>query len=180
MRIISGKYKGKRLLAPKNLPVRPTTDMAKEGLFNILSNRYDIPQLTILDLFTGTGNISFEFASRGAKAITAIDAHWRCVKFVKATALELAMSITTVKSDAETFLKRCSNSYDIIFADPPYDFGKEALVPLIDLVLENRILRPSGQLIIEHPTQVYLNDHDHFHESRKYGSSVFSFFGNSM
>lgn len=122
MRIISGTLKGKRILAPNNLPVRPTTDFAKEALFNILNNQWYFDEITVLDLFSGIGSITFEFASRGAKAITAVDQHLGCVKFVEQTAKTLTLDgvITTIKADAITFAdKEAVKSYDLIFADPP-------------------------------------------------------------
>ena len=106
MRIISGKYKGKRLIAPKNLHVRPTTDMAKEALFNILNFQIDFENTVLLDLFSGTGNISYEFLSRGTTNITAVDQHFGCVKFINKTAKELDAEITTVKSDVFKYLKK--------------------------------------------------------------------------
>ena len=121
MRIISGKYKGRRLNAPKKLPIRPTTDMAKESLFNILNNLYYFDEISVLDLFAGSGNISYEFASRGVEAITAVDAHFNCVKFISNTAEQLDMPIHTVKSDVYAFLKSNASRYTVIFADPPYE-----------------------------------------------------------
>ncbi len=111
MRIVSGSHKGRRITAPNKLPVRPTTDFAKEALFNILSNRLDFDELEVLDIFAGTGNISYEFASRGVPQITCVDAHAGCVKFIHKTAEELSFPITTVKSDVYKYLdvwKKCS------------------------------------------------------------------------
>lgn len=176
MRIISGIHKGKRLIAPRNLPVRPTTDFAKEGLFNILRNRYDLGSVSVLDLFAGTGNISFEFASRGADRVTAVDRHSGCIKYIFKTAGELDMTITTVKLDVIKFLQRQSATYDIIFADPPYDINKEVLAKIADLVVEKSLLNEEGVLIMEHPKHIDLSELNSFSESRKYGGSVFSFF----
>src|SRR5690606_13437507 len=121
MRIISGKHKGKRLTAPAKLPVRPTTDYAKEALFNILNNQYYFDQISVLDLFAGTGNISFEFASRGAKQITAVDAHYGCIRYISKIKEELEYPISPVKSDVFSYLEKSLITADIIFADPPYD-----------------------------------------------------------
>ncbi len=106
MRIISGQYKGKRLIAPKNLPVRPTTDMAKESLFNILNNRYYFQNISVLDLFSGTGNISYEFASRGTEHIISVDQNFHCIQFIKKTIAQLQFEkeITPFKSDVFKFL----------------------------------------------------------------------------
>ena len=176
MRIISGKYKGKRLTAPKKLPVRPTTDMAKEGLFNILNNRYYLDELKVLDLFSGTGNISFEFASRGAEEITAVDSYAGCVQFISKTAKELDFSITSIKSDVFKFLERTPEKFNLIFADPPYDFDTAQFLSIANLVFQNELLLEDGLLVIEHSDQTDLSVHSHFTESRKYGGSIFSFF----
>ncbi|MCH4823304.1 RsmD family RNA methyltransferase [Gramella lutea] len=176
MRIISGTHKGKRITAPAKLPVRPTTDVAKEALFNILNNYYHISSLSVLDLFSGTGNISYEFAARGAENITAVDANYDCVKFIKKTAAELDFPINTVKSDVFKYLERSPVKADIIFADPPYNLEKEEFAKIVELVFENKFLLEDGQLILEHSKHTDLSDLTHFRESRKYGSSVFSFF----
>ena len=122
MRIISGKYKGKRLIAPKKLPVRPTTDMAKEGLFNILRNQYNFSSISVIDLFAGTGNISYEFISRGTRTITTVDSHYACLGYIITVAKELDTPIETIKSDVYSYLEKVKRKADIIFADPPYDF----------------------------------------------------------
>lgn len=178
MRIISGKYKGKRLIAPKKLPVRPTTDMAKEGLFNILNHRFHFEETQVLDLFSGTGNISYEFASRGAVSITAVDGHVGCIQFIYKTATELEFPINVKKADVFKFLERDKAKYDIIFADPPYDFKEDLFLKLPDLVFKNRLLKEGGVLIVEHSPQTSLDEHPHFRDKRKYGSSIFSFFEN--
>ncbi|MBW1296604.1 RsmD family RNA methyltransferase [Aquimarina litoralis] len=176
MRIISGKHKGKRLQAPKKLPVRPTTDMAKEGLFNILNHHYTFSKITLLDLFAGTGNISYEFASRGTESITAVDAHYGCVGYIKSVAKELDFSIDTIKSDVYSYLEKVKRKSDIVFADPPYDFTKEQFARIALLVFENKLLNEEGVLIIEHSKYTSLEDVPMFRNSRKYGGSVFSFF----
>jgi 16S rRNA (guanine(966)-N(2))-methyltransferase RsmD len=176
MRIISGKYKGKRLTAPKKLPVRPTTDMAKEALFNILNNTYYFEDVAVLDLFSGTGNISFEFASRGSTNITAVDAHAGCIQFISRTARELGFDISTIKSDVFKFLERTKSNNDIIFADPPYNFDLAQFCKIPELVFSNDLLLEDGLLIIEHAEYTDLSALPYFSEKRKYGSSVFSFF----
>ncbi len=176
MRIISGTYKGKRLTAPKNLPVRPTTDFAKEGLFNILSTRIDFEELSVLDLFSGTGNISFEFASRGVPNINAVDAHFGCIKYIDSVAEELAFPITAIKEDALKHLQRATGNYDIIFADPPYNFTVTELESLVTAVFQNKLLSEDGMFIIEHSKHNDISTVNNFSEMRKYGGSVFSFF----
>ena len=175
MRIIGGTYKGKQLIAPKNLPVRPTTDFAKEGLFNILNNKVDFDELNVLDLFCGTGNITLEFASRGAKQIVAIDKHSPCLYFVKDTAKALKLnSVYTERADVFKYLEKTHSSYDLIFADPPYELEN---IPMIhELVYKNNILNPEGILIIEHSSKTDLSDKEHYLETRKYGNVHFSFF----
>lgn len=180
MRIISGQYKGKRLIAPKNLPVRPTTDMAKESLFNILNNRYYFQNIRILDLFSGTGNISYEFASRGATDITSVDKSVQCIKFIKKTISELSFEtqINIIKSDVFNFLKNHSLSYDIIFADPPYDFSEDQLFMISDIIFQKKILSKDGALIIEHSPYRQFTNHYNFVETKKYGGICLSFFSN--
>lgn len=176
MRIISGKYKGKRLTAPKKLPVRPTTDMAKEALFNILNNRYYFEDVAVLDLFSGTGNISFEFASRGSVNITSVDAHSGCVQYISKTSKELNFDISTMKSDVFKFLEHTKSKYDVIFADPPYSFEITQFFKIPELIFQNKLLLEDGLLIVEHAEQTDLSSLPNFSDKRKYGSSVFSFF----
>ena len=176
MRIVAGKFRSRRITAPNNLPVRPTTDMAKEALFNILNNSYYFDDLKVLDLFAGIGSISFEFASRGCTDITAVDEHFGCIKFLEKTSTELEIDLDTVKSDVFLFLERISQSYDIIFADPPYDMETEKFIELLDLVFGRNLLNQDGVLIVEHGKQTNLSGHPKFDKSRKYGSNVFSFF----
>ncbi|PCH78508.1 MAG: 16S rRNA (guanine(966)-N(2))-methyltransferase RsmD [Flavobacteriaceae bacterium] len=176
MRIISGVHKSKRLMAPKKLPVRPTTDMAKEALFNILNNLYYIDSVSVIDLFSGTGNISFEFGSRGCTNIVAVDAHFGCVKFIKSTATDLELPIDVIKSDVYKFLGRTKLTADIIFADPPYDFTQEQFENIVNLIVEKQLVKEDGLLIIEHSKQTKLENHPHFSYSKKYGGNIFSFF----
>lgn len=174
MRIISGKWKGKRIVAPKNLPVRPTTDFGKESLFNVLNNRFYFEGKRVLDLFAGTGNISYEFASRGVEDITAVDQSRECVRFISATSQSMGADIHVVQSDTLEMIRRASTSYDIIFADPPYDYpGYEDLVKSL---IDKNLLRPGGEAVIEHGPQTALDHLPGFFEHRKYGHVNFSFF----
>lgn len=176
MRIISGKYKGRRINPPKNLPVRPTTDMSKESLFNILNNYFNFSELRVLDLFAGTGNISYEFASRGSGPITSVDDDFGCVNFIKKTAKEFDFDITAIKSDVFKFLEKSKASYDIIFADPPYGMEKKDFEKIVELVFQNELLETDGMMIIEHSKHTPINHMDNFSFLKNYGGSVFSFF----
>ena len=177
MRIISGKYKGKRIRAPKYLTARPTTDMAKEALFNILHNTFDFEECSVLDLYTGTGNISYEFASRGASAVFSVDQDARAVSFVSKTAKTMAFPIRVMKSDALSYLKKTQDQFDIIFADPPYDMGEQYFESIAEIVFQRDLLKPNGLLIIEHSKHTDLSKLEFLKDSRRYGGSVFSFFG---
>lgn len=176
MRIVSGIHKGRKLNPPKNLPVRPTTDFAKEALFNILNNQYHFKGLTVIDLFTGTGNISFEFASRGAATIIAVDAHANCLRYIEKVKSELDLPISAVKSDVFKYLSSASERADIIFADPPYNFEADALQDLVNIVFSRNLIKEEGVLIIEHSKKTDLSPVSGFKDVRKYGNSVFSFF----
>ena len=176
MRIILGKNKGKRLIAPANLPVRPTTDFAKEALFNIINNYFYFDEISVLDLFSGTGNISYEFASRGCTDITSVDAHLGCVRFIQKTANELEYSIQAVKSDVFDFLQKTARTYDFIFADPPYELPVEDFQKIIQLVFDRNLIPEDGMLVIEHSSRVDLSENQYFESSRKYGGNMFSFF----
>jgi len=175
VRIISGKFKGKTLQAPKQLPVRPTTDYAKEGLFNIIENSFDMDELSVLDLFCGTGNISFEFASRGAKNITSVDANNHCVRFVKETSNSLELkNLQIIKQDVFRFLQRATQQFDLIFADPPYQLKEVIEIP--DLIFKNNWLKTNGWFILEHDKFVNFTSDPNFFQQRKYGNVNFSFF----
>jgi len=176
MRIISGKHKGKRIIAPKNLPVRPTADMQKEALFNILNNYYDFNSVKILDLFSGTGNIAYEFASRGTNDITTVDENFLCVNFIRKTANEFEFPIDTVKSDVFKFLEKTAQQFDMIFADPPYQMDETLFYKIVEIVFEKKLLSKIGMLIIEHSKFTNFEKIPHFSFSRSYGGSVFSFF----
>jgi len=176
VRIISGKYKGRRITAPKNLPVRPTTDMSKEALFNVLNNYFNFSDLKVLDLFSGTGNISYEFGSRGCDNITSVDGDMGCVNFIKKTAKEFDLNITAIKNDVFKFLEKHKGSYDIIFADPPYGIDQKEFEKLIELVFENELLDEEGMMIMEHSKHTKLDHMMHFSFKKNYGGSVFSFY----
>ena len=155
MRIVSGKWKGKRIVAPKNLPTRPTTDFAKEGLFNILNNRFFFDDLRVLDLFAGTGNIAYEFASRGAGEITCVDQNKGCVRFVGEMADDLGANIQPVQLDAWLFVQKTTTSYNIVFADPPYDWDKHEA--LAEALIQKGFLKEGGEAIIEHSADTDLS-----------------------
>lgn len=176
MRIISGKYKGRRIFPPKNLPVRPTTDMSKEALFNVLNNHFNFENLKVLDLFAGTGNISYEFASRGSTPITSVDGDFGCVKFIKQVASEYDFNIAATKSDVFAYLEKCKTSYDIIFADPPYGLDQKTFERIVMLVFEKELLNEDGMMIIEHSKYTKLDHMMHFSFQKSYGGSIFSFF----
>lgn len=174
MRIVGGKLKGLQFHAPAKLPVRPTTDMAKEALFNILLNSYDFDECKVLDLFTGTGNISIEFASREVGDITSVDKHPGCVAWLKTVKDKHQLAIDIRKADAFKFLEQTSEKYDIIFADPPYDLPNIPLLP--QLVAKHQLLKENGVLVVEHPSMLKLDQQPGYVETRKYGYSSFSFF----
>ncbi|MCK8142744.1 RsmD family RNA methyltransferase [Flavobacterium sp. I-SCBP12n] len=176
MRIISGKYKGRRISPPKGLPVRPTTDMSKEALFNVLNNHFSFEGLKILDLFAGTGNISYEFASRGCTPITSVDGDFGCVKFIKQVATEYDFNIAATKSDVFAYLEKCKTSYDIIFADPPYGLDQKTFEKIIELVFQKELLNQDGMMVIEHSKYTKLDHMIHFSFQKSYGGSIFSFF----
>ncbi|QFZ55597.1 methyltransferase [Oceanihabitans sp. IOP_32] len=176
MRIISGTHKSRKIIAPKNLPVRPTTDMAKESLFNIINNNFDFGAITVVDLFAGTGNISYEFASRGTEHITSVDQNFGCIKFINKTAQAFSMPIHTVKSNVFTYLEKATQQAHIIFADPPYDFTVDQFANIVVLVFKNELLLEDGWLIIEHSKHTDLSHLDNFSDSKSYGGNIFSFF----
>ena len=176
MRIIAGQFKSRRIIAPKQLPVRPTTDRAKEALFNILYHSYILDELKVLDLFAGIGSISLEFASRGTRDITAVDQHSGCTSFINQTAEALDIDIKVKTQDVIQFLETSANSFDIIFADPPYALLEEEFYNLIDAVFSNKQLHEDGILIVEHSKHTDLSNHPNFDRKRQYGHSVFSWF----
>ena len=175
MRIIAGKYRGRHIVPPSNLRARPTTDFAREGLFNILANRIDFEEITVLDLFSGTGSISFEFASRGARLIHLVDSNPRHIAGIRKIIGELKEeNIVPILDDVRRFIAKCSTKYNIIFADPPYDLPWLAELP--DLVTGSGLLKEDGLFILEHPGSHSFTKNKMFLEQRNYGSVNFSFF----
>ncbi len=176
MRIISGKFKGRQIKAPASLPVRPTTDYAKSGLFNILASRYNIKILEVADLFAGTGSITYELLSRGCEKIVAVDHHPSCIKFIRNTLdlLEANRNITAVQADALQWLKNTPLNFDLIFADAPFD--QTPAEQLVEIVFQRNLLKKNGVLIIEHASSLALNGLPYFRECRKYSQVSFSFF----
>jgi 16S rRNA (guanine(966)-N(2))-methyltransferase RsmD len=178
MRIVSGTLRGRRLQPPVNLPVRPTTDFAKESLFNVLNNLIDFEELKVLDLFAGTGSISFEFISRGAISVTSVDINHRCVEFIKKTAENLSIAnLSVVRGNVMHYLEHSTIRSNMVFADPPYDLPAINKIP--DLVLGSGILEPGGLLILEHGGGHDFTLHPSFLQHRHYGSVNFSFFRNT-
>ena len=176
MRIVGGDYKGRRIAVPSNFPSRPTTDFAKEGLFNVLENQFDLSDLEVLDLCSGTGNISLEFLSRGVKEVTAVDSHTNCLKFVQknASSIGIINKITTVKSDLISFVLNTNHTFDIVFADPPFNYDKYNQI--VQTVFERNLLNENGILILEHSKQKSFESEPKFSFFRNYGNVTFSFF----
>lgn len=177
MRIIRGILKSRRFSAPKGFPSRPTTDFAKEGLFNVLENKYSLIDLDILDLCAGTGNISLEFASRESGHITAIDQNFNCVKFIKNLVKEVKMedTIEVYRADVRDFVKKTSKTFDLIFADPPYDATIHE--EIAQTVIDRNLLNKRGILIIEHGRRTDLSKFPEYQMTRQYGNVYFSFLG---
>lgn len=179
MRIIAGNLRGRRLNPPANLPVRPTTDMARESLFNILNNYVDYEDCSVMDLFAGTGAVSFEFVSRGAREVTSIDINAQCADYIKAETLRLGIhNMHVVRADVFDLLKRANRRFDIVFADPPYAI--EGLPTLPDLVFDRQVLTDDGIFILEHPREHSFEGHPHFWQHRAYGKVNFTFFANKL
>lgn len=175
MRIVGGKYRGRIFNPDKRFTARPTTDLAKESLFNILANRYDFTGMNILDLFSGTGSIGYEFASREASEVTLVDKDHHHVRFIKKTIDQLgAENVRVIQDDVFRFLKNCPFSFDIIFADPPYEFPFLGKIP--EAVFASGVLRDKGLFILEHSRSHDFSKSPHFSELRKYGKVQFSFF----
>lgn len=175
MRIIGGALKGKSVAPPKGYKARPTTDFAKEGLFNILDNEYEFQDLVVLDLFGGTGSIGFEFASRGASIVDCVEMNPDNVAFIRKSAQQLGVrGHNAVHCNVFDFLELCTRKYDLIFADPPY--ALDGLDTLPDKVLARDILHPECYFILEHGADYSFKDHPMFVKERKYGNVHFSFF----
>lgn len=177
MRIIGGKFRGRRFDPPaKNWPTRPTTDFAKEGLFNILLNHFDLSELKVLDLFGGTGNHSYEFISRGCTDVTYVDQFPGCIKFVKRTAqqLDIEQAIRIVRGDVFKFIKTAGQQYDYIFAGPPYALPTIDTIP--DEIFKHGLLAPGGWFVMEHNPNHDYKKHPYYFQERNYGKTIFSFF----
>ena len=175
MRIIGGKYGGRRIVLPSGFKARPTTDFARESLFNILNNRIDFGEISVLDLFAGTGSISYEFASRGAYEVHLVEKDMKHIsgirRIIKDTGFD---NIKPIHIDVRTYLKICTVKYDVVFADPPYNMVWLQEIP--DLVSESGIIKDNGFLILEHPRKMSFTGHHLFFEHRNYGGVNFSFF----
>lgn len=175
MRIVGGLYKGRIFKPGKNFKARPTTDIAKEGLFNILENRYDFSNKTVLDIFSGSGSMGYEFLSRGCKEATFVEKDFVHYRFILNVVEILKIENSKVfRADAFSFLKNYKGNFDIIFADPPFDLKNFADVP--DSVLNSSVFNENGLFIIEHPKEYNFSNHRFFKENRNYGKVNFSFF----
>lgn len=175
MRIISGKYKGRHFDVPRNFKARPTTDFAKENLFNILANNVDFEETIALDLFSGTGSISLELLSRGCKEVTSVEMDSLHFAHLKRCSGVLGdKNWRMVRDDVFRFIRRCSASYDLIFADPPYALKDLKEIP--DLILQKEVLNKDGILIFEHGKDYDFSEHPCFFRHIAYGSVNFSFF----
>ena len=175
MRIISGKYGGRRLSPPKNITARPTTDFAKESLFNLLNNRIDFEDIDMLDLFAGTGGIGLEFISRGAREVTAVELAHVQQNFIISSCKQLGINnLTVIRGDVFRYINACRIRYDFIYADPPYALNRLPEIP--DLIFEYELLKENGMFVLEHSKSNDFSNHPHFVEKRVYGSVNFSFF----
>ncbi|MFM7021879.1 MAG: RsmD family RNA methyltransferase [Flavobacteriales bacterium] len=175
MRIISGQFGGRRFSPPGNLPVRPTTDQAKEAIFNVFNNNFSFDEISVLDLFSGTGNITFEFASRGVSDITCIEQNFKCCDFIKKTAETLGISPRIIKADVFRWVEQNKGKkFDLIFADPPYELPHLKTIP--ELIFNAGILKEGGWLVVEHPKEISFFAHEKFSWHRNYGHVNFSVF----
>ena len=175
MRIISGKFKGRRLQVPTNITARPTTDFAKEGLFNLLNNRIDFEDIDVLDLFAGTGSIGIEFISRDAKSVISVEQNERHSAFIRKVCSELKITnLSLIKTDVFKFIDTCHSQFDMIFADPPYELVQLAQIP--DLIFTKKLLKEEGLFVLEHSSKNNFEQHPHFVDHRNYGNVNFSFF----
>ena len=176
MRIVGGEFGGRRFNPPSGIPARPTTDLAKEGLFNALQNMIDLEGITACELFAGTGNISYELASRGASDLTLIEGDQESVNFIKKTAqtLGIADKMHIVRGDVFKFIKQNTDSFDFIFADPPYALSHMDDLP--KLVFEKNMLKPGGIFVLEHTTRNNYELLPNFTKMKNYGTTIFSYF----
>jgi 16S rRNA (guanine(966)-N(2))-methyltransferase RsmD len=150
--------------------------MSKDALFNVLNNHFNFSELKILELFAGTGSISYEFASRGCSPILCVDGDMGCVNFIKKTAKEFDFDITAIKSDVFKFLEKHKGNYDIIFADPPYGMSQKEFEQIIELIFERELLDEEGMLVVEHSKYTKLDHMANYSFQKNYGGSVFTFF----
>ena len=177
MRIVSGSHKGRVVRPPKFFKDRPTTDMAKEALFNIINNSFVYDEIRVLDLFSGTGSIAFEFASRGCNDIICVDKNYKYTEFIKRTALDFEFNlIKVIKYDVFKFIEKSNQKFDVIFADPPYDLSN--LIEIPNAIFTNNLLADNGLLIVEHPDKISFNNSPNINEHRNYSRVNFSFFSN--
>ena len=178
MRIISGSLGGRRIHPPAKMPyTRPTTDIAKEGLFNILQNQLDFEELITLDLFGGTGSISYELASRGVPDLTIVEKDDRMFAFIKKTAAELGLkNFKVVKSDVFRYIEQCTQQYDFIFAGPPY--ALQTIDDIPKLIFEKKLLKEGGRFVLEHTPRNHYENFPFFRSARHYGTTIFSTFIN--
>lgn len=175
MRIISGKFKSRRIQVPANLKARPTTDFARESLFNILNNKIIWEETSALDLFSGTGSIALEFVSRGCQEVVCVEQNTLHFQFIcKTKELLRANELLPIKADVFKFLPTLNRKFDLIFADPPYDLPNVDAIP--SMVFEKNILRPGGIFIMEHSRKYDFSQLPYFTKERKYGNVHFSFF----
>ncbi|MCG9912005.1 MAG: 16S rRNA (guanine(966)-N(2))-methyltransferase RsmD [Flavobacteriales bacterium] len=175
MRIISGFLKGRKIEPPKDFTARPTTDFAREGLFNMLFNRKEIQGARVLDLFAGSGTVSFEFVSRGAAEVVAVDKDLKSVNFIRKKSEELNVpQLKPLRADAVQYISRAGLAFDIIFCDPPFD--RENIAEIADAVFKGNILKKDGLFILEHEDIHSFEEHKYFLEDRKYGRVKFTFF----
>lgn len=175
MRIISGKYKGRNIPVRKDFPSRPTTDFAKENIFNVIYNHFDFEGLTVLDLFSGTGSVSYEFASRGCEKVIAVEKDYKSAGFIRNTISEFDFEeVTLIKGDAFKYIEKTNEKFDLIFADPPYNLENLSEIP--ELIFNSEILNDEGWLILEHGKKHQFNDNQHLINTRSYGSVQFSIF----
>ncbi len=175
MRIIGGKYRGKIIIPPANFRSRPTTDFAKEALFNILFNSFNFENIDVLDLFSGTGSITYEFCSRNVKSIIAIESNYNNVSYIDKQLKKMDFNnAKVIKSDVFKYLKNCNQKFDVVFADPPYNM--ENIEEIYHAVFQNNILSDTSFLIIEHSKNNDFSKYPHFYMQKKYGSVHFSFF----
>lgn len=175
MRIIAGKYKRRRFDVPKSFKSRPTTDFAKENIFNVIQNILDLDGLEALDLFSGTGSISFELLSRGCKEVVSVEKDFAHFSFIKKVKAELKDdNLITIKADAFKFLETTNKTFDFIFADPPFALRNLEEIP--KLIIQKELLKPDGVFILEHPKEYDFSELPLFDQKRVYGSVNFSIF----